>query len=258
MTYIQIGNRTVPIYSLIAVIGVIISIGIIYFLCRKTKNDFQDTVTFYILSFAGGLVGSKIMFLVVSRRDIMNDMDAILKDFSFFFNKYIFGGLVFYGALIGAIITALIYCRVEKVKFTEIALPVVTVIPFVHGVARIGCHIVGCCYGVPTDLPIGIVYENSIAAPAGVALMPVQLMESGCNFIIFIVLLLLFRKRDTFLSLGVYMCAYAVIRFLLEFLRGDDARGFVGVLSTSQLISILILAGGVFLLIKRKKKISAQ
>lgn len=246
MTFITIGNRQIPVYSLIGITGIFLGIGVIYLICRKFKQDFQDTVTFFVLSFAGGLVCSKILYWIVSWRDIAADWDKITNNFSFFIEKYIYGGLVFYGALIGAVITAFLYCKFRKIRFNDIALPVITVIPLVHGIARIGCHVVGCCYGAPTSLPIGIVYHNSIAAPLNIPLMPVQLMESVCNLIIFTVLLIALKRKNTIFSLGLYTCLYAVVRFILEFFRGDIERGFVGVFSTSQFISIIIFIFGIF------------
>jgi phosphatidylglycerol:prolipoprotein diacylglycerol transferase len=253
MTYITIFGRSLPIYSLIGVAGIIAGIGAMFFLCKYLKKDYQDSITFLVFTMVGALVGSKILFFIVSWRDIANDWGEITKNFLFFINKYIYGGLVFYGALIGGIITAFLYCKIRKQKFSEEALPLVTVVPLIHGIARIGCHVVGCCYGVQTDLPIGIVYHNSIAAPPDVALMPVQLMESGCNIIIFILLLIAVKKKDTFYSLGLYACLYSIVRFILEFFRGDIVRGFVGVLSTSQFISIFLLVFGICCLIYSKK-----
>ena len=74
---------------------------------------------------------------------------------------------------------------------------------------------------------------------------PVQLVEAGCNLILFAILFLLYDKnkiseKNTF---KVYLFSYAIIRFLSEFLRGDEYRGFVGLLSTSQFISVLIIIG---------------
>lgn len=245
MTYINIFGRTFPIYSLIGIAGIIAGIGVLFFICKYLKKDYQDTVTFLALTMVGAMLGSKILFLIVSWRDIANDWGEIMRDFTFFINKYIYGGLVFYGALIGGILTAILYCKIRKLRFTDEALPIITVIPLIHGIARIGCHVVGCCYGVPTDLPIGIVYHNSIAAPPDIPLFPVQLTESGCNIIIFIVLLIVLKRKDTFLSLATYACMYSIIRFILEFFRGDAARGFIGVLSTSQLISIFLFIFGI-------------
>ena len=82
--------------------------------------------------------------------------------------------------------------------------------------------------------------------PLGVRLHPAQLYESITTFVIFGLLLWWFPKKkrdgDVFLA---YVGLYAVARFFLEFLRGDEDRGFVfhHLLSTSQFIALLALAG---------------
>jgi phosphatidylglycerol:prolipoprotein diacylglycerol transferase len=82
--------------------------------------------------------------------------------------------------------------------------------------------------------------------PLGVRLHPAQLYESITTFVIFGLLLWWFpkKKRDGDVFLG-YVGLYAVARFFLEFLRGDEDRGFVfhRLLSTSQFIALLALAG---------------
>ncbi len=54
--------------------------------------------------------------------------------------------------------------------------------------------------------------------------------------------------------MGIYLIYYTMARFLLEMLRGDKLRGGVGILSTSQLISILLIPVGVYLLTGRMEK----
>ncbi len=74
----------------------------------------------------------------------------------------------------------------------------------------------------------------------------VQLIESGCNLLIFLLIFYLFQKRIMEKRLiFLYMLIYPVVRFTLEFFRGDEIRGFVFGLSTSQWISIFLFAAAV-------------
>ena len=73
------------------------------------------------------------------------------------------------------------------------------------------------------------------------ARLPVQLFESALNLLIFLFILYLFKKSImTDKLIFVYMLVYPVVRFTLEFFRGDEIRGFLFGLSTSQWISILL------------------
>jgi len=80
-------------------------------------------------------------------------------------------------------------------------------------------------------------------APLNVSLFPTQLMESTGEFAIFGLLLFLSRsKRFDGQIFGLYLVLYAMLQFVIEFFRGDAARGvyFGGAISTSQIIAILI------------------
>ena len=71
--------------------------------------------------------------------------------------------------------------------------------------------------------------------------LPIQLIEAGLNLLIFLLIFYLFKKsKMTDKLIFVYMLVYPVVRFTLEFFRGDAIRGFLFGLSTSQWISILL------------------
>ena len=91
-------------------------------------------------------------------------------------------------------------------------------------------------------------------APAGVKLLPTQLFSSAGDFLLTAILLVYTRysRRDGNVG-ALYMLLYGVGRFCLEFLRFDH-RGTVGQLSTSQFISLFIVAGGIGLLAWNRKK----
>ena len=79
-------------------------------------------------------------------------------------------------------------------------------------------------------------------APNGVPLIPVQGMEAAGELIIFFILIWLSRRvKDRRDILYAYIFMYAPMRFCLEFLRGDEARGFIMTLSVSQWISLALM-----------------
>ena len=152
----------------------------------------------------------------------------------------LFGGLVFYGGLFGALGGVYVYSRFYKASF-EIAMKLaIPVFPIAHFFMRLGCFAGGCCYGIPH--PMGIAFTRSLAAPNSVPLIPVQLMEAFANLVIFAALWLYTKKERHWPEiLAVYALMYASIRFFLEFLRGDAVRGTVLGLPTSQFISIAVI-----------------
>ncbi len=175
----------------------------------------------------------------------------------------LFGGSVFYGGLIGGAVAALLTIRVKRLNLPLYADCLAPVIPLFHGIARVGCFLGGCCYGI--ESPFGFVAHGNLYNPAvnDVRRFPVQLLEAACNLLLAGVLLLLWRRQDRHPALRgrlifVYLIAYACIRFADEFLRGDEIRGFLGALSTSQVISLAVLAFSlVFLAVLRKRACGA-
>ena len=111
-----------------------------------------------------------------------------------------------------------------------------------HGFGRLGCLMAGCCYGAKCDAWYCIEMVN-----LGYKVIPVQLFEAIYLIGLSILFLLLFKQGKKYI-MPAYMVAYAVWRFVAEILR-NDYRGatVVDFLTPSQLISVLLLAGGLIL-----------
>jgi phosphatidylglycerol:prolipoprotein diacylglycerol transferase len=109
---------------------------------------------------------------------------------------------------------------------------------------RFGCFFAGCCYGSPCHTSIGITFTDSHSlAPLGVSLYPTQLFEAGGEFVNFLILFTLYRYRKFDGQVfWAYPALYSILRFIVEFFRGDTARGvyFGGAISTSQIVSIVM------------------
>ena len=242
-------------YGVMAVIGLLIA-G--YFVChyiKKRKMDDNDAIVCMLIAAIGILIGSHILFAItnVDKWYLINTVH----DFKSFadYAALIIGGSVFYGGLIGGVIAGAIYIKVKKLDaetYFDVTAPA---IPLFHSIARIGCFLGGCCYGVESDF--GFTFSHSLAPGVnGVSRFPVQLLESGLNMILFLVLWQLLRKNKCKGYLfPIYLMSYAVIRFSDEFLRGDAYRGFIFGISTSQFISILLFLGAlVYIVIKKQRK----
>ena len=159
-------------------------------------------------------------------------------------------GFVFYGGMIGGFLGAVLGSRIAGCsgkKMLEAALPV---IPFAHGIGRIGCLMAGCCHGMPYSGPLAVT-----DALTGATYFPVPLLEAAANCAIGLCLIYLARrKKGVWELLWVYLSLYSVVRFLLEFLRGDAIRGIAMGLSTSQWISLGILTLGAASLLRKVRK----
>ena len=154
------------------------------------------------------------------------------------------GGIVFYGALFGGVLGALIGIKIFRINLPVFEASVVPYIPLGHALGRVGCALAGCCYGIEYDGPFAIHYpDNHPLYPffdSSVGHFPVQFLEAFLDIIImFILLAFLRKKRRKYDTTFLYLALYSAMRFCTEMLRGDEIRGVYEFnISTSQWISI--------------------
>lgn len=242
----SIGPFTVYGYGLMIAIGILAAYVTAEY--RAKKHGLDPDKIFYLVIWAvvGGFAGAKVLYFLTRLKDIMENPRVLLD---------LADGFVVYGGIIGGIFSAMVYCKIKKLSFLKYFDLVMPSVALAQGFGRIGCFLAGCCYGRETDSALGIVFHNSNYAPNGVKLLPTQLISSGLDFMLCIVLILLDRKKkgDGQIA-GFYLVLYSIGRFILEFYRGDLIRGNVGALTTSQFIAVFVALAGVILIAARNGK----
>ncbi|MCR4755301.1 MAG: prolipoprotein diacylglyceryl transferase [Lachnospiraceae bacterium] len=244
MSYLSFLGKRVSTYGLLGLLGFVF--GIIYLFTvvhKKSQKEisFEDCLYVYVWSVVFAIIGAKKLYLLLNVREIVGSI--IDRGFSFStIYPYISGGFVFYGGLIGAILGCFAACAYFKLERNIVVSLMLPTFPLMHAFGRIGCSAVGCCYGIETTSRFYLMYHNSVYAPNEVHLVPTQIYEAIFELAIFIVLVILFyRSTSGNHMLFLYLISYSTFRFIIEFWRGDEARGHLGVLSTSQIISIVII-----------------
>lgn len=245
MSNIIVFGRVIPVYGLCWVLGISLSALVAIFLIKKRNIEIFDFVCSAVFAVLSGFAGAKLLFIVVSIGDIVKysiPFEAVLK-----------GGFVFYGGLLGGAVGLYVYTRIYKLSAKDYFDIYAAVLPLGHAVGRVGCHFAGCCYGVKYDGIFSVTYTNSdTITPLNTPLFPIQLTEAFVLCILFIFLMIIFNKSGKKGATSVcYLYGYAVMRFVLEFLRGDTVRGILFGLSTSQIISLLIIAVMTAMLLRR-------
>jgi len=168
------------------------------------------------------------------------------------------GGLTAYGGVLGATIGVWAYSRFSKVNFAYLADVIAPGIILSQAVGRVGCTINGCCYGLETLLPWGIVYTHPDSfCPVGVTVHPTQVYEIIWNLLVFGVLLRLkgHLKPDGSLYM-VYIGLYSVYRLGTGFLR--EGTPFLFGLHQAQIIAVIVLSITVPLLAMRTRWVRAE
>ena len=245
---ITIGRFTIHGYGLMIGIGFVAAYLMTEYRARKRGMNTEMVFTLFFTSLIFGLLGAKICFYLTILDEIIKDPRLLLENAE---------GFVVYGGIIGGILAGYIACRIKKEDFWEFFDLVVPSIALAQGFGRIGCLLAGCCYGRETSSVCSITFHNSDFAPNGVALIPTQIYSSLLDFLNFFVLCLIARHtKKKGVVAGCYLIFYSIGRFILEFFRGDLERGSVGILSTSQFISIFILAAGILLLVWGSGKVT--
>ena len=243
---IVIGPITIHMYGVMIAAGFLAAL--LMTLRRGKKRGYDEDIIWgiFFCAIIGGMLGTRILYYIVEIPEIMKD-PSILWDFK--------NGYVVYGGIIGGILVGWLYCRIKKLKFLEYFDLMMPSIALAQGFGRIGCFLAGCCYGKETSGPLAVTFTNSDFAPNNVALIPTQIYSGFLDFAHFLLLLYVakHKKADGQVA-ACYLIFYSIGRFVIEFFRGDIERGSVGVLSTSQFISIFTTVAGIILLLTVVKK----
>ncbi|MDR0850898.1 MAG: prolipoprotein diacylglyceryl transferase [Clostridiales Family XIII bacterium] len=250
----HIGGLQIPLYFLTIVIGVSVAVLVVVKRPYVATLNRDDILYSAIYSGIGVIIGAKLLYLVTIAPVLAYIVTNHLLTIGII-NELLKGGYVFFGGLAGGIAGAYIYARQYKVDFWDLAETLTPGIPLVHAFGRIGCFCAGCCYGVPVDPPLGMLFNDSPITPHDIYLLPIQLIESAFNFALFALIFVVSRKRRPKKDLlCLYLTVYSVGRFIIEFFRYDAARGALGALSTSQWICIVTLIVVAVILFRRKTK----
>lgn len=236
---IKIGDFFIAYYGVLIIAGVTAGIFLAGILTKKFHLIFDNFILAAAFGGLGGMIGAKLLYLLVSWNKI--DFSRLME--LSYVSELMRGGFVFYGGLAGGVLGLMIckkLCGISVWKYAEIYIPC---LPLVHAFGRMGCTLTGCCYGIPYDGIGAIVYHHSIIAPNNITLFPVQVVEAGADLLIVVILLVyIFKKRKAHQnSIILYCTLYAAVRFILEFLRYDLDRGQFLWFSTSQWISLAVI-----------------
>ena len=238
----SIGPLTVHSYGLMIALGILVCVFMGMYRARKYGYKDEAVLDIAIFGILSGFVGAKLLYVLVEFDSFLkNPMDVLGSE-----------GFVVYGGIIVGALVGILYCRIKKLPCWEYFDLLAPSIAVAQGFGRIGCFLAGCCYGRPTDTFWGVTFPEGSFAPAGVPLIPTQLISSAGDFIITGILLVYSKHNKKAGNVGIlYMLLYGIGRFLVECLRSDD-RGTVGLLSTSQFISIGIILFAIILFFRHQ------
>ncbi len=249
-------------YSVMAAVGIVAVFVCALILCMRREQNWVRQLFLMLASLAGLLAGAKLFGMISYATHLYQRGETVT--IARIFTE---SGIVFYGGLLGYFLTFWILSKFFLPRRRLGRDIVAATVPLFHGFARIGCYLGRdyndfgeivwhpCCYGIKME-------NSAFCSHFWDSRLPVQLFESAFNFLLFAVLLILFLRETKDERRGrivfLYLPAYAVFRFIIEFFRDDAVRGGFGPLSFSQVVSILIIVWlAVFQLLRKYNVIKA-
>lgn len=271
----SIGKLNVPGYGFMIGIGFIVALLVGEYRAKKKGLNQESIIDMAIIAILCGFLGAKLLYVIVNFQEFIEAPGSVLGR----------AGFVVYGGIIAGVLCCLLYCHIKKLSFLQYFDLIIPEVAIAQGFGRIGCFLAGCCYGRQTDSAFGVIFPEGSLAPAGVKLIPTQLISAAGDILFAVILIVIsdvvFKsvvygnsRNDAESSektasrskkfghvagdIGcLYLWMYGVGRFLIEFLR-DDYRGAVGALSTSQFISLFIVLGGIVLFVFNRRNIKEK
>lgn len=250
--FFQYGSFTIYWYSVIIITGIIIGI----FLANKEadrlglKKDIITDLMVFVIPIA--IIFARIYYVTFEWKQYVN------QPFSELFAVWN-GGIAIHGAIIGSVLTVIIYTHIKKISFWQIVDILAPSLILGQAIGRWGNFMNQEAHGGPISetiynnfhqyLPDFIMNQMTID---GVMYHPTFLYESFWNIIVLILLLILRKynplRGEVFLS---YVTLYSIGRFVIEGMRMDSL--YLGQFRVAQLVSVLLIVGAISLIFYRRK-----
>jgi phosphatidylglycerol:prolipoprotein diacylglycerol transferase len=248
----SIGAFQVRWYGIMVVLAVVAVIAISLREAKRIGLAEEHVYSFSLWAIIGGIIVSRLLHVIDKWDYYVANPRQIIG----------FEGLTVYGAVLGALLAVLIYCWVKKISFWLLGDVIAPGAILGQAIGRIGCFLNGCCYGIPTSLPWGVVYTNPGSyCPIGEPFQPTQVYHLIWNLIGFGIL---WSLRDRLKPQGslflFYLALYAVGDLSIRFVRaGEPFRsGMFFNMQEAQIIGIVVLVVTVPWLIVRMLRARKQ
>lgn len=237
-------------YGLLLFIGFLSAMYTAAWRAKREGLDPEIILDIAIWIMIGGLVGARVFFVIQYWGTAVKNIWDVFTIWK--------GGIVFYGSVIGATSAFFLYWRLRPFPLNPVLDTLAPSVALGVAFGRIGCFLNGCCYGDPTSLPWAVAFpQNSLPwqhqldfgligphALHSLPVHPTQIYSSIDGLVLFLLLSAFYplRTRDGQV-MALLMITYPVTRFLIEFLRNDEAPILAG-MTISQVISIGLLTCG--------------
>ncbi|HEY9077606.1 MAG TPA: prolipoprotein diacylglyceryl transferase [Anaerolineaceae bacterium] len=254
---IHIGVLFIHFYGLILMAGVLAATFVAQYRAKKAGDNGDTAWDMLTWALIGGIIGARLWHILTPPPSmgitfvyyLTHPLDAI---------AIWKGGLGIVGAVAGGALGVYLYCRKYKVSFLKWADYIAPGLALAQAIGRWGNFVNQELYGLPTNLPWKL-YIDPEYRKAGFENVeyfhPLFLYESIWNLLVMGLLLWLGKRFRSWLKAGdlllVYLMAYPLGRFLLEFIR-IDASEVAGLNINQALMLVVIIAAGIGLYLRHR------
>lgn len=219
-------------YGILIVTGMILAVALSGLEIKRLGGnpDLIYDIAIWILPSA--IIGARVYYVIFEFQRYDSIFEMInMRD----------GGLAIHGGVIAGVLVGYIYCKIKKINFMKLTDIIMIFLPLAQSIGRWGNFINNEAHGGITDFPISVIID-------GQSYHATFFYESVSNFILFISLWVLFRKKSpkTGTTTSLYLIFYGIVRFFIEGLRTDSL--WFGPIRVAQLVSILSIIIGIIIL----------
>ncbi len=210
-----------PIYGLLIILSIFI--GTFYVCFNLKKLGFKKEYVYYygILSIVFSLFGSLAISKLLTNEN----------------------GLTSYAGAISVIICALVFNKLVPRRNIYLKYAIIS-LPLIYSIGKIGCFLVGCCYGKPYNGVLSVTYTEGLNIP----LFPIQALEALVFFMLFLIFNMIINHKYI---KEITLITCALCKLLLDFLRYDH---LTKTFTMNQIISVIVILIGILLIIKKNLK----
>ena len=262
---ITIGGFTIAFYGIIMALGMLGGLLLARWQAKRTGQDPEIYMDFAIIGIICSIIGARLYYVIFSWEHYKDDLLQIFNVRG--------GGMAIYGSVIAAVITAIVYCRIKKYKFSLFADTAVVGLILGQVIGRYGNFMNREAFGQYTDslfamrLKLDQVNSSTVTdamrehmtkadGVSYIQVHPTFFYESLWNLLLLILILLYTKKKkfDGELFL-MYLVGYGIGRAWIEGLRTDQLQiGSTGI-AVSQVLSALLAVAGIIYWIFRRVKL---
>lgn len=241
--FIRIGNFIIYWYGVMVAAGIFISSIIFQKISLREGYSEKDTSRLIFWTIFWSIIGARVLHIVVHMPYYYRHPFEIIKIRN--------GGLAVEGGILAGLSFVVIFCKINRFNPVKILDLLAVVVPVGQAIGRIGCFLNGCCYGEKTNCIIGVKFPH-----LSYKVLPTELFYSVSYLFLFFFLFFLYKKKvKEGIIFSTYIIFFSLIRYIIDFFRGDMIKTFLGLYPTQVLaIPFFILGGFLFIIFSYRKE----